>query len=290
MLIIGVLLGLAARPPRRRQPGQPRLRSASAGSACCWARSSIRFATDILLNADVAIVDALRLPLLATAFGMLLAGLWANREYPGLGLAFVGVLSNAAVIVINGGYMPIYEPSLIAAGFTEADVSSAIHVILPEGMNAAFLLRLGPLGDVDPDPPADHPERHLDRRRVPERRPGVLPVRQRGSNPRGARRGVRGGHPAAGRPDRGRRGRRRGRGDRVLHRLHRLGRAGASGDAGRNATGDGLSVARIDGRVRRGRRRPAAAGHGPRRPSGSASIPTSAWRSTGRSRRCGRGS
>ena len=112
----------------------------------------LRFATDFLLNAGVEVAEAFRLPLLATAFGMLLVGLWANREYPGLGLAFVGVLSNTAVIIVNGGYMPIYEPSLTAAGFTEADVSSAIHVILPEGLNAAFLLRLGPLGDVIPIP------------------------------------------------------------------------------------------------------------------------------------------
>ena len=83
---------------------------------------------------------------------MLLVGLWANRDYPGLSVAFVGVLSNTAVIIINGGYMPIYEPSLIAAGFTAADVSSAIHVILPAGLDAAFLLRLGPLGDVIPIP------------------------------------------------------------------------------------------------------------------------------------------
>ncbi len=113
---------------------------------------ALRFSTDWLLNADVAIVDTLRLPLLATAFTMLLVGLWANRDYPGLSLAFVGVLSNTAVIIINGGYMPIYEPSLIAAGFTAADVSSAIHVILPAGLDAAFLLRLGPLGDVIPIP------------------------------------------------------------------------------------------------------------------------------------------
>ena len=113
---------------------------------------ALRFSTDWLLNADVAIVDTLRLPLLATAFTMLLVGLWANRDYPGLSVAFVGVLSNTAVIVINGGYMPIYEPSLIAAGFTAADVSSAIHVILPAGLDAAFLLRLGPLGDVIPIP------------------------------------------------------------------------------------------------------------------------------------------
>ena len=113
---------------------------------------ALRFATDWLLSADVAIVEALRLPLLATAFSMLLVGLWANREYPGLSLAFVGVLSNTAVIIVNGGYMPIYEPSLAAAGFTPADVSPAIHVILPEGLNAAFLLRLGPLGDIIPIP------------------------------------------------------------------------------------------------------------------------------------------
>ena len=111
----------------------------------------LRFAVVASLDAGIPVAEPLRLPLLAAAFGMLLVGLWANREYPGLGLAFVGVLSNTAVIVINGGYMPIYEPSLVAAGFTSADVS-AIHVILPEGLNAAFLLRLGPFGDVIPIP------------------------------------------------------------------------------------------------------------------------------------------
>ncbi len=127
-------------------------RSDFGGSGCSSPAIALRFSTDALLNADVAIVDALRLPLLATALSMLLVGLWANRDYPGLSLAFVGVLSNTAVIIINGGYMPIYEPSLIAAGFTPADVSSAIHVILPAGLDAAFLLRLGPLGDVIPIP------------------------------------------------------------------------------------------------------------------------------------------
>jgi DHA3 family macrolide efflux protein-like MFS transporter len=151
MLIIGVLLGLVLgllAGGSLANLAAIRLRMLGV----LLAAIVLRFSTDFLLNADVAIVDTLRLPLLAAAFGMLLAGLWANREYPGLGLAFVGVLSNTAVIVINGGYMPIYEPSLIAAGFTEADVSSAIHVILPEGLNAAFLLRLGPLGDVIPIP------------------------------------------------------------------------------------------------------------------------------------------
>ena len=47
-----------------------------------------------------------------------------NRGYPGLGLAFVGILLNATVIVINGGYMPVWEPSLNAAGLT-ATVSTS---------------------------------------------------------------------------------------------------------------------------------------------------------------------
>ena len=65
------------------------------------------------------------------AFGLLLVALWANRGYPGMSLAFVGILSNAVVIVVNGGYMPIWEPSLIAAGLTPADVTTALHYILP---------------------------------------------------------------------------------------------------------------------------------------------------------------
>ena len=38
--------------------------------------------------------------------------LWANRGYPGMILVFIGILSNAVVIVVNGGYMPIWEPAL----------------------------------------------------------------------------------------------------------------------------------------------------------------------------------
>ena len=40
----------------------------------------VRFGTEILLNADVAIVDTLRVPLLATGFGLLLAVLLFNRS------------------------------------------------------------------------------------------------------------------------------------------------------------------------------------------------------------------
>ncbi|MEX1170372.1 MAG: MFS transporter, partial [Chloroflexota bacterium] len=112
----------------------------------------LRYGTEVLLDADVALVDTLRLPLLAAAFAFLLVALWRNRTYPGLSLAFVGILSNATVIVVNGGYMPIWEPSLRVAGFDPAEISSAIHTILPATLDASFLLHLGPFADVIPIP------------------------------------------------------------------------------------------------------------------------------------------
>ncbi len=112
----------------------------------------IRQGTEAILNEQVAQAEALRLPLLATAFALLLVALWINRSYPGLSLAFVGILFNAAVIVVNGGYMPIWEPSLRAAGFLPTDISATIHTLLPSGLDASFLLHLGPLADVIPVP------------------------------------------------------------------------------------------------------------------------------------------
>ena len=112
----------------------------------------LRVVTDVLLNAGVEPVETLRLPLLAGAFGLLLVALWANRGYPGMILVFIGILSNAVVIVVNGGYMPIWEPALTAAGLTPADVTTGLHYILPPPLDANFLLHLGPFADVIPIP------------------------------------------------------------------------------------------------------------------------------------------
>jgi MFS family permease len=111
----------------------------------------VRFATEAALNAQVPLAESLRLPLLATAFGLLLAALWVNRTYPGLSLAFLGVLSNALVIVVNGGYMPIWEPALGAAGLTVDDINRAFHVVVA-GDVQDFFGRLLILGDIIPVP------------------------------------------------------------------------------------------------------------------------------------------
>ena len=111
----------------------------------------LRFATEYLLLRGNEVVEALRLPLFATAFGLLLAALWVNRSHPGLRIAFVGILLNTIAILLNAGHMPIWQPSLEAAGFTTADVTP-FHVLLGPGLTSDFLRHAGPLADILPIP------------------------------------------------------------------------------------------------------------------------------------------
>jgi DHA3 family macrolide efflux protein-like MFS transporter len=110
----------------------------------------LRFGTEWLLIHGNTLIESLRLPLFLFAYLLLLVALWANRTHPGMRLAFVGILSNAIAIAANGGHMPIWIPSLQAAGFTVADLSSAFHATLPPELNADFLLHAGPLADILP--------------------------------------------------------------------------------------------------------------------------------------------
>jgi MFS transporter, DHA3 family, macrolide efflux protein len=146
-IFVGLALGLLA--------GGSLANLASVRLRWIWALSAaviLRFLTEAALGAGVDVVETLRVPLLAASFAILLAGLWVNRSFPGLNIAFVGILSNAVVILVNGGYMPIWEPSLAMAGFSPDEVQSAIHTILPAALNANFLLHLGPFADIIPIP------------------------------------------------------------------------------------------------------------------------------------------
>lgn len=151
MLIVGILVGLALGLLAGGNLGN----LASIRLRRAWLLAFavvIRYATEMVLNNGVEQAGAIRLPLLASAFALLLLALWINRSYPGLSLAFVGILFNAAVIVVNDGYMPIWEPSLGAAGFVPSEISTTIHTLLPSTLDASFLLHLGPLADVIPIP------------------------------------------------------------------------------------------------------------------------------------------
>ncbi len=145
-ILLGLLLGLRA-GGRLDNLGNIQLR----WPLLLVAAVIVRFGTEALLNAGVDVVDMLRAPLLATGFVLLLIGLWVNRFYPGLSVTFVGVLLNGMVIVLNGGYMPIWATSLDAAGLTPQDVTSALHIIVP-GEASDFFLRALVLGDIIPIP------------------------------------------------------------------------------------------------------------------------------------------
>ncbi len=111
----------------------------------------IRFGIEIALGLGIPFVEALRLPLLAVAYGLLLFTLWQNRFYPGLALAFIGISANALVIVVNGGWMPVWMPAFEASGLTPP-LDSVMHVPLSGAIDASFLLHLGPLADIFPIP------------------------------------------------------------------------------------------------------------------------------------------
>jgi len=112
----------------------------------------LRFITEWLLIRGNTLVETFRLPLFLFAYLLLLVALWSNRDQPGMRLAFVGILSNAIAIAANGGHMPVWVPSLEAAGFTLADLSSPFHAPLPPDIDAQFLLHAGPLADILPIP------------------------------------------------------------------------------------------------------------------------------------------
>jgi MFS family permease len=112
----------------------------------------LRFGTEFLLIRGNDVVETLRLPLFVISFVLLLSALWVNRSLPGMRLAFVGILSNTIAIVANGGHMPIWIPSLQAAGFTAADVTSPFHTTLPALLDASFFRHAGPLADILPIP------------------------------------------------------------------------------------------------------------------------------------------
>jgi len=112
----------------------------------------LRVAAQLAIEGGNAPIEALRLPLFLAAFGLILVSLWANRDQPGMSLAFVGVLLNTVAVTVNGGHMPVWQPAYEAAGFGGADVLGPFHVVLPGTASADFLLRAGPLGDILPIP------------------------------------------------------------------------------------------------------------------------------------------
>ncbi|MGH2512066.1 MAG: DUF5317 family protein, partial [Candidatus Limnocylindrales bacterium] len=146
-VVLGLVLGLLS-GGHLGNIGRVRLR----WTALIFLAVLVRYGAEALITRNIAPAVDLQVPLLVGASLILLAGLWANRQLPGMAMTFVGVLSNAIVLLVNGGRMPIWAPSLAAAGFTPQDVSPAIHTILPAAVDTNFLAHLGPFSDVLPVP------------------------------------------------------------------------------------------------------------------------------------------
>jgi MFS family permease len=116
----------------------------------------IRFGTELGLQLLAPVEAAMplvlpRLLLFGLSYGLLLFVLWSNRTYPGLAVAFVGIASNALVILLNAGRMPVWEAAYAASGLT-GEISTVLHKPLESANAVEFLLRLGPLGDIIPIP------------------------------------------------------------------------------------------------------------------------------------------
>ena len=150
-LVLGLVLGLLA-GGRIENLASVKLRLVQA----IFIGLFLRYATQFALELGSGPADTLRLPLFAAGFLFLLAGLWANREQPGLVLAFVDILLNAVAMITNGGYMPVWQPSIVAAGLPISEVGSAFHKIVGDvsasGITGSFLAQAGPLGDIIPIP------------------------------------------------------------------------------------------------------------------------------------------
>ena len=110
----------------------------------------IRFGTEAMLGLGVDVVETLRVPLFALSYGILLYTLWHNRAYPGLALAFIGIASNGLVILVNGGYMPVWMEAFEASGL-EGEINTVLHIPVYV-LDASWFLHLGPLSDVIPLP------------------------------------------------------------------------------------------------------------------------------------------
>ncbi len=113
---------------------------------------ALRLGTEAALLRGIAPADQWREPLLATAYGLLVVALWANRRLPGIGLALVGTLLNGTAILVNGGFMPVWDQALAGAGLTPAEIGSPIHFVLAADPLREFLVHAGPLGDLIPIP------------------------------------------------------------------------------------------------------------------------------------------
>jgi MFS family permease len=151
VLIAGIVLGFALGLLLRGRAGNL-LGAELRWPGALFGAVLLRFGTELAVRNAFEPAEALRLPLYAAAFALLLAAVWHNRALPGMLVVLVGATANGLAIVVNGGWMPVWRPSLALAGFTTTDLVPTFHVLLPETLGLDFLRMAGPFGDLIPVP------------------------------------------------------------------------------------------------------------------------------------------
>jgi DHA3 family macrolide efflux protein-like MFS transporter len=151
VLIAGTVLGFILGLLLRGKPGRL-LEAELRWPAALFGAVVLRFGTELAIRYGYEPAPELRLPLYAAAFALLLVALWHNRALPGMLVVLVGVAANGVAIVANGGWMPVWGPSLALAGFSTADLVPTFHVLLPQTVGLEFLRMAGPFGDLIPVP------------------------------------------------------------------------------------------------------------------------------------------
>ena len=112
---------------------------------------ALQFSVVLFPQGQGALFLALRPWVLAATYALLIAFLILNRRLPGLRLILLGTLLNMAVILANGGFMPVSREALERSGHLDLIVVhgdqefvlGSKDIVLPESQT-----RLQPLSDV----------------------------------------------------------------------------------------------------------------------------------------------
>jgi hypothetical protein len=91
---------------------------------------------------------SLRVGLLVLSYALLIAVIWQNRALPGIWIIGAGLVANFAVMILNGGYMPITAEALMQVGQarnvlsseTGARVFATKDIVLPRDATVAWWL------------------------------------------------------------------------------------------------------------------------------------------------------
>ena len=146
-LLLGVVLGLLiGRSPRRLL--DVRLQ----WTGLILLALLLRLGTQYAIGNGIELAATLRLPLYVGAFALLAVATWLNRGQPGMLAITVGAASNGLAVLLNGGWMPVWEPSLALVGLGVGDLNTSFHQPLSADLGRDFLLRGGLLGDLIPVP------------------------------------------------------------------------------------------------------------------------------------------